>query len=263
MKNLDTMPPIEGDISILFSGGLDSTSLALMLGEKVNGRIHLLTMLHGHGHFASRLALRPVRGLQKVLGDRIEHHFVDIHDMFHEVVYRNYYAEMRVYGFQIACCLGCHMCFAAAMTIYNLEHGIRRMAIASCPHDASDCFNGHPESVRAFRDIYDTYGISYSHPLIEYDIQKEDESELLKTRGIPQGRKISHRTLGTQPLCSLGLLWTWPDIFVDVKPNYDAQKIRSYVELKRPLIHAAVAEHFRKQGKDVREVVRQLGWDKA
>ena len=240
---IDMAAKKKNDVSLCFSGGLDSTTTALLLAEKFEGKVHLLTMLHGHGQLFSRLSLRPVRALQRILGeDKVEHHFLSTREVFKKIVTPNFFQDARRYGWQIACCLGCHLGFAAALTVYNLERGIRYMAIASCPHDAENCFNAQPPVIQGFQDLYARHGIVYSHPLIELNINKDQEMRFLKEKGIRLHKRFRHRTLGTQPICLLGLILTWPDIFVAWKPHYDYEKMREYIEVKKALVDEYISD---------------------
>jgi hypothetical protein len=247
------------DVSLCFSGGLDSTTTAILLGKEYSGKIHLLTMLHGHGQLLPGLCLRRVRDIKKVLGpERVEHHFLPTKEIFKRIVARSFLKDAKKYGWQISCCLGCHLGFAAALAIYNLEKGISDMAIASCPHDARSCFNAQPAAIQGLKDIYTKYGILYSHPLIELNMDKEEERRLLRNLGIWPGLRVKYRTLGVQPICILGNLLTWPDIFVDWHPHYDNKSMKEYVAGKKGIVHEYIAQYFRKSGKNLEGLIRKL-----
>lgn len=247
------------DASLLFSGGLDSTTTAILLGEKYSGRIHLLTMLHGHGQLFPGLSLRHVNNIRRILGkDRVEHHFISTKEIFRRLVVRTYFKDGKKYRWQVACCLGCYLGFAVALTIYNLERGIPHMAIASCPYDVEYCFNAQPAVIQGLKDLYSKYGILYSHPLINLDMDKDQAREFLRKKGIWPGLRVRHRTLGVQPICIWGNLLTWPDIFVDVHPHYNYQSMKRYIDSKKGIIYEYIAEHFQKRGKNLDELIRKL-----
>lgn len=249
----------KGDVSLLFSGGLDSTTTAILLGEKYTGKIHLLTMLHGHGQFFPGLCLHHVNDIKKILGkDRVEHHFISTREIFRKLVVCSFLKDGKKYGWQVSCCLGCHLGFATALTIYNLERGIPHMAIASCPYDVEYCFNAQPAVIQGLQDLYSKYGILYSHPLIDLNMDKDQEREFLRKKSIWSGLRVRHRTLGVQPICIWGNLLTWPDIFVDVHPHYDNQSMKKYIDSKIGIIHKYIIEHFQKSGKDLDELIRKL-----
>lgn len=249
----------KGDVSLCFSGGLDSTTTAILLGEKYSGKIHLLTMLPGHGQFFPGLCLRHVNDLRRILGKkRVEHHFISTKKIFRKLVVRSFFKDGKKYGWQVACCLGCHLGFATALTIYNLEREIPHMAIASCPHDVEACFNAQPAVIQGLKDLYSKYGILYSHPLIELNMDKRQEVLFLRKKGVWPGLRVRHRTLGVQPICILGNLLTWPDIFVDMHPHYDNEKMKEYIDNKKNMVHEYIAEHFQKSGKNRDELIRKL-----
>jgi len=253
------MENINGDASLCFSGGLDSTMAVFLLAEKFAGNVHLLTMLHNHGQFFPGLSRRPVKALKKILGeDKIEHHFLSTKKIFKKIVTDSLLPDGGKYGWQIACCLGCHLGFAAALTIYNLEHGIKHMAIASCPHDAEECFNAQPPVVEGLEKIYSRYGIIYSHPLIELNIDKEQAKAYLEEHGIRMHVRVRHRTLGTQPICLLGFFLTWPDIFTNWKPDYDFEIMAAYIREKNPLIDEFIRDYFHQSGQNLDKLINRL-----
>ena len=239
------MPDNKNEVSLCFSGGLDSTTTALLLAERFSGKIHLLTMLHGHGQLFSRLSLRPLQALQRILGEeKIEHHFISTREVFKKIVLPDFFRDASRYGWQIACCLGCHLGFAAGLTIYNLRKGIKHMAIASCPHDVEECFNAQPPVVRGLTELYARHGIVYSQPLIDLNMDKKQARHFLNSHGIRLHFRIRHRTMGTQPICLLGLLLTWPDIFIDWKPHYDHEKMREYIRIKKTLVDEYINDNL-------------------
>lgn len=247
------------EISLCFSGGMDSTTTAILLGEKYSGKIHLLTMLHGRGQLFPELCLRHVNDIKKILGkERVEHHFISTKQIFQKLVARSFLKDGKKYGWQVSCCLGCHLGFAAALTIYNLERGIPYMAIASCPHDAEACFNAQPAAIQGLQDLYSQYGILYSHPLIELNMDKRQEVVFLRKKGVWPGLRVRYRTLGVQPICILGNLLTWPDIFVAVHPHYDNESMKEYINSKKSIIYEYIAEHFQKSGQNLDELIRKL-----
>lgn len=247
------------EVSLCFSGGLDSTATAILLGEGYSGKIHLLTMLHGHGQLFPGLSLRHVNDLKRILDkERVEHHFISTKEIFRRVVVSSFLKDSKKYGWQVACCLGCFLGFATALIIYNLERRISYMAVASCPHDVEACFNAQPAVIQGLKDLYTKYGIRYSHPLIELNMNKSRERRFLRSQGIWPGLRVRHRTLGVQPICILGNLITWPDIFVNVHPHYDNKSMKEYIDSKKSIIYEYIAEHFRKSGKNLDELIRKL-----
>ena len=247
------------DVSLCFSGGLDSTTTAILLGKKYSGKIHLLTMLHGHGQLFPGLCLRHVNDIKRILDkNRVEHHFISTKEIFKRIVGRSFFKDSKKYGWQVSCCLGCHLGFAVALTIYNLERGIPYMAIASCPYDVEYCFNAQPAAIQGLKDLYAKYGIRYSHPLIDLNMDKNQERRFLRKQDIWPGLRVRHRTLGVQPICILGNLLTWPDIFVDVHPHYDNESMREYIDSKKGIVYEYIAEYFQKSGKKLQELIRKL-----
>ena len=64
--------------SVLYSGGLDSCAVAILLGKMVPGGVHLLTYKHSYGTFFNEWSRKHNADLREILGDRVHHHLIDL-----------------------------------------------------------------------------------------------------------------------------------------------------------------------------------------
>ena len=55
--------------SVLYSGGLDSAAVAIMMGKMISGGVHLLTYMHNYGTFFNEWSRKHNEDLRKILGD--------------------------------------------------------------------------------------------------------------------------------------------------------------------------------------------------
>ena len=61
---------------VLYSGGLDSAAVAILMGEIIPGDVHLLTFRHDYGAMFNEWSRRHNDDLRGLLGDRVYHHLV-------------------------------------------------------------------------------------------------------------------------------------------------------------------------------------------
>jgi tRNA(Ile)-lysidine synthase TilS/MesJ len=74
------MEEFKKSFTVCYSGGIDSTYIAYTMGQKYEGEIHLLTLLHGYGQLLPSLSQIHVRELGERLGqDRIKHSYLNTH----------------------------------------------------------------------------------------------------------------------------------------------------------------------------------------
>ena len=117
--------------SVLYSGGLDSCAVALMMGQKVQGGVHLLTYKHHYGTFFNEWSRKHNNDLRKILGDRVHHHLIDLTKTWNEIGAKKMLRDMIKYRGHWVCCLGCKQSMATHTIIYNLEHNVTNTFICS------------------------------------------------------------------------------------------------------------------------------------
>ncbi|GEM_PF-1732626 len=113
------------EISVLYSGGADSTYSAYQLAGRFR-KVHLLTFAHLGTHDGEPPKIN-VRTLQDIYGpEKIEHHFIDV-DEFCQAIYNEKLKEcLDKYGlFAQLFCGPCKLGMHAAAIVFNAEHGIR------------------------------------------------------------------------------------------------------------------------------------------
>ena len=117
--------------SVLYSGGLDSAAVAVLMGKMVTGGVHLLTYKHHYGTFLTngRESTMPTFG--EYFGDRVYHHLIDLTETWNEVGAKKMLKDMVKYRGHWVCCLGCQQSMATHTIIYNLEHNITNTFICS------------------------------------------------------------------------------------------------------------------------------------
>ncbi len=190
------------EVSLLFSGGVDSTTAALLLAERYD-RVHLLTWGNGYGHYRIGRTRRRVEELRRHCGDRFVHVVGSVRSLFERML-PDPLAEYRRYGSAFIWCLGCKMAMHMRAILYDLEHGITEAADGSS-QSTGEMVEQMLLSVCLIREMYEEYGIAYRTPV--YTFPREREVEELRRRGFRMGLRIGSRFLGIQPKCKPGELY--------------------------------------------------------
>ena len=193
------------DVSVLFSGGPDSTLAALYAIERAE-RVHLLTFHHRLMQRTQRHR-RVVDELRETFGaDRIVALEEDI-DALHR---RCYFTKMgkRIVRYRTLyipwLCGACKMAMHFRAIVYNCENGIRT-TYDGANEEAEAYFPAQTKGyIDVIKDLYQSYGMQYDCPV--YDIARTDEKA--EERGLLSLRdtKKEHVFFSTQHTCLVGLL---------------------------------------------------------
>ena len=250
--------PLYGDVSVFFSGGLDSTAVALMAGLKNKGRVHLLTLDHGYGYLFRHWAETNVPALKRALGqDRVVHRFVDTRDLFRALAVKPFLRDLVTYKAKFGVCMGCTMALTAKAVIYNLENGIPHIMMGSSV-GGTYAPQSMPVTVSLQKRFCARYGILYSTPLLDDHIVKEQERALLASHGVWSGvRFLDKHSFGNQGYC-LPSVQHLPDVLFNLHPNHDPDQVGRFYEDKVPACHAYIADHFQRTGQDMDALVQKM-----
>jgi hypothetical protein len=155
------------EVSLLFSGGWDSTLAAYKLCETFK-RVHLLTYYHSRSDFTENSKVNVNKLRNKFGSDKIVHHIIDIDQLKEKLYHGSWRHDRRNYGlFLINCeCSACRIAMFARAITYNIENYIAYLAsgeVETAPlHLVADLSDKLDELKR---ELCNDYGIVYLRPV--------------------------------------------------------------------------------------------------
>jgi len=244
MARIGLQQELLGDVSIGYSGGLDSTTVAVLAARQGKGAVHLHTLRHGYGYLFYWWVGRTLPSLRRALGpDRVFHRYVNTRDLFRAIALQPLLADRRRYGQGFGCCLGCTLAIVTKMVIYNLERNIPHIMFGSSV-GGEYAVMSMPVTVERLRAFCARYGILYSAPLLENRIVKADERALLDELGVYRGvRFLNKHSFANQGYCLLSLQHL-PDVLFNVHPVYRPENVRAFIEDRLPACDRYIESAF-------------------
>lgn len=247
-------------VSVLFSGGTDSTLAAVLMLERAR-RVELLTFDPGYVFFLENTRVHA-RALADRFGpDRVEQRFLDLRPFTGNLLWNDPVSDLRRFGFSMASlvCLGCRLSMHARAIAHNLEQGIPYLADGSIrvQSDTPEQMESTLESNRA--EYLETYGIEHISPLYE----ERHSDRVLLDMGLSEFPNLKKQYIlyDTQGTCIFGVpADVYARIFYRPRLMGDRRERESgaYRDLKYPLLHRAVQEYLESRGQSVERLVANL-----
>ena len=203
------------DVAVLFSGGVDSTTVAVLAAERFK-RVHLLTFNTGF-LYNMDLSCKHVITLREIFGDDvIRHEIINIRRVWRNIQHMNITKALRRFKSWFILCMGCKLTMHSATIRYCREHGIK-----TAYGGENKCQEQYPEQKQAILDeiqhLYQEYDITYKSPVYDYTSMEEDTK--LQSLGFRLGHhlKLFPNTKGsyhgTQPFCLSFPLYPFANMF--------------------------------------------------
>lgn len=203
----------EDEITVLFSGGSDSTLAAALMCTRFR-KVHLLTYRTSPMYNLQK-AKKSVRLLQNKFGrDKITHRFIDSDEIFKKIYNGDYLNDLMKYkGFLSTCvCAACGLSMQVSTIIFDLKHDIHFTCDGE-HYEEPPVHEQIPSVLEMIRGLYKEYGISYENPvykikatdvkLFESGITSEKDVKIQPfahgKRNAPDG--LYTRWISTQPDC--------------------------------------------------------------
>lgn len=231
-------------ISLLFSGGVDSTAAAVVLAQQW-GKIHLVTFRNGYGHYAFGRTKSRMGELDRMFPGRFVHRMIDVRDLFESLVVNDIKGNYERYGSAFVWCMGCKLAMHAMNVVYCKKEGIKHTSDGSSS-DTQEMVEQMLISVSLINFLYEDHEIEYITPV--YDISRDDKRRLLKEGGFKMGIPVRDRYLGIQPSCIPGELYYLPYVLFNKGPAHEERAVARFIIDKRETVERYIRE---------RTVVRQ------
>jgi len=246
------------DFSVLYSGGLDSCAVPILIGEKQHHQdsgIHLLTFKHDYGTLFNEWSRRHTPDLQRMLGLRVQHHLVDLTKEWGRIGASRWLRDTVKYRGHWVICLGCQQSMATLAILYNLERNITNTLICSSV-GGEYAVMSMPVTRDMNTEFYKSFGIRYNAPLLDLGIGKPEERRLLRERGMDPGWGARRSHQGYQPICVLGFQHSL-DIAFDMHTTYPPDRVANFLGEKRVIMEAIIRETLAAKGFDPDELIER------
>ncbi len=260
MMRTHAQPPIgdgrfpvmrDGEIALMFSGGVDSTATSIMLAEQ-HPRVHLLTYRNGYGHWYFHRVRERYDELVKALGDHFQWTLVSIKDHFGKLLVNGVLDDYKRYKSGFIWFMGCKMAMHMRSAIYCLEHGVPRMTDGS-NEDTNEMVEQMLVSLTLVRMFYNRYGIDFGTPV--YEVRREESRQLIKKWNLNMGIQVMDRHLCIQPTCVAGELYYMPYLLFNKRVFHDEPVVAQFIREKEKIADKMMRKHFAAKGIDLDELV--------
>jgi hypothetical protein len=243
------------DFSVLYSGGLDSCAVPLIIGATTPGQIELLTFMHSYGTFFNEWSKRHTPELQRVLGERVQHHLIDLTETWNEVGAKKFFKDALKYRGHWVGCLGCQESMATHTIVHNLERTIANAFICS---SVGGEYAAMSMSVTREKnaEFYARYGIRYNAPLLDLGISKPEERAVLAQHEIEAGWGARRSHQGFQPICALGFQHAL-DIVFDWHTTYPPDRVGNFLDEKFKIMDIIIRRTLESKGIDPDEAIEK------
>ncbi|MCD6328655.1 7-cyano-7-deazaguanine synthase [bacterium] len=235
----------DNEALVLFSGGLDSSAVAILMLERFE-RLHLLTYNYGYGQIFQNWSRKGVNGLVDVYGrQRFVHTIASCKELFQHILMRSIVRDYKKYQSKFIWCLACKLSMHASNIIYCLEHGMDTAADGSSGE--TDYYVEQMSlSVDRLRSFYREFGIDFETPV--YDMgSREKKFDLLAEKGVKStGIAVRDRNPGTQPICVTGNFIYFGSTFLGKHPHYDEEAVKAFLEEKTDVARRYINERLKR-----------------
>jgi signal transduction histidine kinase len=230
--------PRMNEISLMFSGGVDSTVAALHLAGSFE-RVHLLTFSNGYGHYGFQRTRKRAEELMARAPGRFVYHFESVAGLFREIAVASLAEDYARFQSGFIWCMGCKLAMHTASVRYDLAHGLTRHTDGSSA-DTAEMVEQMLISLSLVSHFYQDNGISFEPT--DYDLGRDAKRELLKTSGFRMGIPLRDRYLGIQPSCVAGELYYLPYLLLKRPPRHPERMVAEYITSRRPIMDRLVRE---------------------
>ena len=225
-------------ISLMFSGGVDSTVAAMHLADRFD-QVYLLTFDNGYGTYGFDRTRRRAAELMLRYPGVFEHTVTSIRSRFECLALDSLKEDYLRHRSAFSWCLGCKLAMHVESVIFDQRHDITRHTDGSSG-DSPEMVEQIPEVLSAIQGFYQNHGVHFAPT--DFDMARDAKRALLKEKGFKMGIPIRDRYLRIQPSCIPGELYYLPWVLVGQPPRHDLDEILEFVARQRPVMDRMVQE---------------------
>ena len=229
-------------VSLMFSGGVDSTFAAVKLADDFD-IIHLLTYTNSYAHFSLKRAKNRFQELVDIVGPKFSYELINVKDVFDSVVLNDIVDDYVKYKSGFIWCMSCKMVMHAQTIIYNRQRGIDYSCDGSSA-STKEMVEQMSGSLELIKDFYKSNNMKFFSPI--YDIPREEEVKSLKKMGFFMGKRVWNRHLGIQPRCVPGEIYYLPYILFNKYPDHVRKNVSDYINNKSSKLQKIIEDSTRK-----------------
>jgi len=222
------------ELVLLFSGGTDSTYLAILMNEKYE-KIHLITY-DRLGFLNTENAAKSAQALQNKFGiEKFSHRVINIDRLFKKLSYGNYIKDIFNYNyFMLLTCGLCKLAMHWQTIIYCLENDIKEVCDGSNQEMNQDP-SQNEEIIKEMQLLYDGFGILYFTPIYYESIEVRERTVFDSGLSLIPSPKWTRFSFEKQPYCSQEYLFS--KFFDYAHTNWKGQNTRDKAEKYEKKLH--------------------------
>lgn len=233
------------EISLMFSGGIDSTYAAIKLAKEFD-HVHLLTYCNGYGHYKIKRTKKRYFELKKRFPEKFSFECFPIKSMFEEVLVKNLDKDSEKYSSGFIWCLGCKLTMHSMTIAFNKNNRIKFAADGSS-YDTNEMVEQTPFALSLIRDFYKQYNIKFDIPV--YHITRDEKRKALAELDFKLGMRLFDRHIGIQPKCIPGELYYSPLLIMGRPPFHQTKEVYKFYKEKLPILKKCINNKI-KEGKN-------------
>lgn len=245
-------PKVEGNtIALMFSGGIDSTALAITLSDHYD-HVHLVTYKNGYGHYYHGRTEARVKELNEKLGNKFSHAVISTKDYFDQILVNSVLEDYKSFRSGFIWFMGCKMAMHMRSAIYCLENGIRFMTDGSNV-DTEEMVEQMLISLTLIHHFYEDLTVEFGTPV--YNVRRAASKELIRSLDLNMGYEVMDRHLCIQPTCLAGELYYMPYLLFNKRVKHDEGEVARFIEKKSEICNKIIDTYFEKKGVDLRALL--------
>jgi len=228
---------MKNKISLMFSGGVDSTYAAVQMARQYD-EVRLLTFHNEYGHYRIGRTAKRCAELKSLFSGRVFHEIISTRTLFERIVVDPLQDDLEKYGSGFVWCMGCKLAMHAMQIAYDIEHEIQEAADGSSA-DTSEMVEQTLISISMLTYLYEDYGIAFAP--VAYDEPRRSKIAELEHLKLRLGLRIGDRFLGLQPKCKPGEIYYLPYLLLHQPPKHEEQNVGRYIREKSGLVREFLA----------------------